>query len=185
MIRRLLFVLIVGLAFGFYQCDGGGGSKPDFVKGGPDGIFPDLLKAPIKYKYPKDLKGDKKKGLAIFIQVKSKKGKPSAGNCGACHATPTRIKGKKAVVGAGNIGPAFSSSHARRWKKKGNQWLFQRIADARWHVKDTTMPPTLPTKILNKQDIVHVMAYLKSIKKSKRKKRRKKKRRRKRKRRRT
>ncbi|HEO65583.1 MAG TPA: hypothetical protein ENI73_06900, partial [Spirochaetes bacterium] len=122
MIRKLLFVLIIGLAFGLYQCGGGGGgAKPDFVVGGPGNIFPDLLKAPKTYKYPAGLKGNKKKGLAIFMQVKSKKGKPSAGNCGACHSTPTRINGKKAVVGAGNIGPAFNSSYVKRWKKKGNQ----------------------------------------------------------------
>ncbi len=131
--------------------------KPDFMKGGPDNVFPDLLKPAMEYKIPADAKGNAKKGFAIFKQVKSKKGKPSAGNCGACHHA-------EGVDGAGDIGPKFDASFVGKWKKKGDQWLFQRIADARKHKPKTTMPPTLPTKILTEQDIVDVIAYLKTIK---------------------
>ncbi len=131
--------------------------KPDFVKGGPDGVFPDLLKPAVEYKIPADAKGDAKKGYKIFNQVKSKKGKPSAGNCVACHDAV-------GLDGAGDIGTKFDAILVEKWKKRGDQWLFQRIADARKHLPDTTMPPTLPTKILSEQDIVDVIAYLKTIK---------------------
>ncbi len=132
-------------------------SKPNFVKGGPDGVFKDLLKPAMEYKIPANAQGDAKKGYKIFNQVKSKKGKPSAGNCVACHDAA-------GLDGAGDIGPKFDAILVESWKKRGDPWLFQRIADARKHIPDTTMPPTLPTKILSEQDIVHVIAYLKTIK---------------------
>lgn len=122
--------------------------------------FPDVNPDPKEFKAPDGVdlaKGDAAKGKEIFLQVKIKKGKPAAGNCAACHCVT-------GMEGCGNIGPAFTKDYVAKWKEQGDAWLYAQIADARITNSESVMPPTISTKILKPEDIVDLIAYLKSIK---------------------
>lgn len=122
--------------------------------------IPDTNPEPKEFKAPAGVdltSGDVEKGKAIYLQVKIKKGKPSAGNCAACHCVT-------GMEGCGNIGPAFNADFVTKWKEQGDAWLYAQIADARINNAESVMPPTISTGILKPEDIVHLIAYLKSIK---------------------
>jgi sulfur oxidation c-type cytochrome SoxX len=116
-------------------------------------IFTDINPEPVKYSYPKGMKGDPKKGRKIFSNTKT-------GNCAACHCT-------EHAKGCGNIGfslTKYRSKLGANKTEKNDDWLFQTIADKRYTTKSTVMPPSLSTKVLSKQDIVDVVAYLNTLK---------------------
>ncbi len=81
------------------------------------------------------------------------------GNCVACH----NIEGAN---GAGNIGPDltgyktnFIDTHAR-----DNQFVYQKIADARTDNPDTHMTINLTTKLFNEREICDIASYIVSPK---------------------
>ncbi len=116
-------------------------------------IFSDINPNPVKYSYPKGLKGDPKKGEKIFSNTKT-------GNCAACHCTED-------AKGCGDIGFSlvkYRANLGRDKNYKNDDWLFQVIADRRYVLKSTVMPPALPTKVLSEQDIVDIVAYLNTLK---------------------
>ena len=90
------------------------------------------------------------------LSKKTKNGKPKQyGNCVACH----NIEGAK---GAGNIGPDltdyrenFINSGAR-----DNQFVFQKIADARVDNPDTYMTINLTTKLFTPREICDMTSYI-------------------------
>jgi sulfur-oxidizing protein SoxX len=138
-------------------------------------IEKDLLAPPKVYTMPKgcittdpdaiargeyifhNLNGKKaKKKPPRGLSKKTKDGKPKQyGNCVACH----NIEGAK---GAGNIGPDltdyrenFIDSGARN-----NQFVFQKIADARIDNPDTHMTINLTTKLFTPREICDITSYI-------------------------
>jgi L-cysteine S-thiosulfotransferase len=102
------------------------------------------------------IKGNPPKGLSKT----DAKGKPKQyGNCVACH----NVEGAK---GGGNIGPdltgykaSFIDSHAR-----DNQFVYQKIADARVDSPNTHMTINLTTKLFNEREICDIASYIVSPK---------------------
>ena len=104
-----------------------------------------------------NLNGKKaKKAPPKGLSKKTKDGKPKQyGNCVACH----NIEGAK---GAGNIGPDlthyrqnFINSGAR-----DNQFVFQKIADARIDNPNTHMTINLTTKLFTPREICDITSYI-------------------------
>ncbi len=92
------------------------------------------------------------KGLA----KKLKNGKPKQyGNCVACH----NIEGAR---GAGNIGPDLTD-YRENFVDSGardNQFVFQKIADARIDNPDTHMTINLTTKLFTPREICDITSYI-------------------------
>lgn len=106
---------------------------------------PAVKKAPM----PKDLKGDPKEGRKIFMAR-------SLGPCTGCHL----IRGDD-VWPAGNIGPDLSNYADLG---RSDEETYQLVYDVRTTYPDSVMPPWGTQSILNPQQIVHVVAFLKTQK---------------------
>ena len=109
-------------------------------------IFHNLNSTKAKDKIPK--------GLA-----KVKKGEVKQyGNCVACH----NIEG---AIGAGNLG--YDLTNYKATYKRDAQYVYQKIADPRIDNPQTAMTVNLPTKLLTKEEVCDVTAYVMSIKNDK------------------
>jgi len=81
------------------------------------------------------------------------------GNCVACH----NIEGAK---GAGNIGPDLSNykAHFIDTGARDNQFVYQKIADARIDNPNTHMTINLTTKLFTPKEICEITSYIVSKK---------------------
>lgn len=103
------------------------------------------------------VKGDTPKGLA----KKMPDGEPKQyGNCVACH----NIEGAK---GAGNIGPDLTNYKAFfiDTNTRDNEWVYQKIADARVDNENTHMTINLTTGLFTDKEICEITSYIVSEKK--------------------
>ncbi len=80
----------------------------------------------------------------------------SKGNCLACHVL------EPDGVQPGNVGPNLSFQGLMN---RPDQYLYQRIWDARFENPETIMPPFGTNEILTEQEIRDVVAYLQTLKK--------------------
>jgi L-cysteine S-thiosulfotransferase len=96
---------------------------------------------------PKDLKGDVALGRKLFMDR-------AKGPCTACHL----MQGDD-VWPAGNIGPDLSTYGDRHLP---DAFVYQTIYDPRLFFPNTAMPPWGTVGILKPQDIVHIVAFLKT-----------------------
>ena len=94
------------------------------------------------------------------LSKKTKDGKPKQyGNCVACH----NIEGAR---GAGNVGPDLSH-YKENFVDSGardNQFVFQKIADARIDNPNTHMTINLTTKLFTPREICDITSYIVSPK---------------------
>jgi sulfur oxidation c-type cytochrome SoxA/sulfur oxidation c-type cytochrome SoxX len=117
---------------------------PTFGYGGPE-YFP-----PKKGEMPKGIKGDAKKGHAL---IKT----PAKGPCTGCHVIPDAT-----VWPAGNVGPDLRAIGARGIP---DEFLYQIVYDPRViYGPDTPMAPFGASGMWTPEEIVHVVAYLQSLK---------------------
>lgn len=109
-----------------------------------------------------NLNGKKAKGkLPKGLDRKLANGKTKQyGNCVACH----NIEGAK---GGGNIGPDLTSYNEFFMKTgvRSNQYVYQKIADARIDNDNTHMTINLTTGLFNEREICDITSYIVSIKK--------------------
>ncbi len=94
------------------------------------------------------------------LSKKNANGKPKQyGNCVACH----NIEGAK---GAGNIGPDLSDYKANFIDSgaRDNQFVYQKIADARIDNPATHMTINLTTNLFNEREICDITSYIVSPK---------------------
>ncbi len=98
---------------------------------------------------PAGVTGDVQKGRALFLSR-------SKGPCIGCHLVPGDD-----VWPAGSAGPDQSTLADR---KLPDQYLYQVIWDARAYFPNTIMPPWGTTGVLSSEEIVHVVAYLQTLK---------------------
>ena len=98
---------------------------------------------------PAGVTGDAQKGRALFLSR-------SKGPCIGCHLVPGDD-----VWPAGSAGPDQSTLADR---KLPDQYLYQVIWDARAYFPNTIMPPWGTTGVLSSEEIVHVVAYLQTLK---------------------
>jgi sulfur-oxidizing protein SoxX len=104
-----------------------------------------------------EIKATPPKGLG----TKDAKGKTKQyGNCVACH----NIEG---AVGAGNIGPDLTNYKAMfiETKVRDNQFVYQKIADARIDNANTHMTINLTSKLFDEKEICDIASYIVSEKK--------------------
>ncbi len=82
------------------------------------------------------------------------------GNCVACH----NIEG---AVGAGNIGPDLHNykKHFIDTKARNYEYVYQQIADARIHNKDSRMTINLTTGLFTPEEVCAITSYVVSEKK--------------------
>jgi len=104
-----------------------------------------------------NLNGKKaKKNPPKGLSKKTKDGKVKQyGNCVACH----NIEGAR---GAGNIGPDLTD-YRKNFINSGardNQFVFQKIADARIDNPDTHMTINLTTKLFTPREICDITSYI-------------------------
>lgn len=126
------------------------GVKPDWSDYRTQSYYDDRPEpAVMKVSMPKDLKGDAKEGRKLFMSR-------SIGPCTGCHL----IRGDD-VWPAGNVGPDLSKIGDAGYKDDD---LYQMIYDIRAMYHDSIMPPWGTQKILTPQQIVHIMAFLKTQK---------------------
>jgi L-cysteine S-thiosulfotransferase len=97
---------------------------------------------------PAGVTGDAQKGRALFLSR-------SKGPCIGCHLVPGDD-----VWPAGSAGPDQSTLADR---KLPDQYLYQVIWDARAYFPNTIMPPWGTAGILSSEEIVHVVAYLQTL----------------------
>ena len=94
------------------------------------------------------------------LSKKNSNGSPKQfGNCVACH----NIEGAK---GAGNIGPDLSD-YKKNFVDTGvrdNQFVYQKIADARIDNPETHMTINLTTKLFTEKEICDITSYIVSPK---------------------
>lgn len=98
---------------------------------------------------PAGLTGDAGKGRALFLSR-------AKAPCTGCHLVPGDD-----VWPAGNVGPDLSAIGARGLT---NEYLYAQIYDARVLFPNTSMPPWGGTGIFTPEEIVHLVAYLQSLK---------------------
>jgi sulfur-oxidizing protein SoxA len=98
---------------------------------------------------PKGLKGDPKEGRKLFMAR-------SLGPCTGCHLIPGDD-----VWPAGSVGPDLSTIADR---KLADAYLYQQIYDPRVVFPKTSMPPWGVTGALKPEQIVHLVAYLQTLK---------------------
>ena len=98
---------------------------------------------------PAGAQGDARKGRALFLSR-------SKGPCIGCHLVPGDD-----VWPAGSAGPDQSTIGDRRLP---DQYLYQVVWDARAYFPNTVMPPWGTAGILNPEEIVHIVAYLQTLK---------------------
>lgn len=98
---------------------------------------------------PAGIAGDAGKGRALFLNR-------SKGPCVACHLVPGDD-----VWPAGSAGPDQSTIGDRRLP---DQYLYQTIWDPRVYFPNTVMPPWGTVGLLSAEEIVHIVAYLQTLK---------------------
>lgn len=117
---------------------------PTYAYGGPE-YFP-----PKKGEMPKNIKGDPKKGHALIRA-------PAKGPCTGCHVIPDAT-----VWPAGNVGPDLRAIGARGLP---DELLYQIVYDPRvLYGPETPMPAFGASGMWTPEEIVHVVAYLQSLK---------------------
>jgi sulfur-oxidizing protein SoxA len=104
-----------------------------------------LRRAPM----PPAVKGDAGKGRALFLSR-------SKGPCTGCHLVPGDD-----VWPAGNVGPDLSTVGDR---KLTDEYLYQQIYDPRVVFPNTSMPPWGAAGTFTPEEIVHLVAYLQTLK---------------------
>lgn len=108
-----------------------------------------------------NLNGEKVKGkLPKGLSKTNSDGSPKQyGNCVACH----NIEGAN---GAGNIGPDLTGYKANFVESgvRDNQFVFQKIADARVDNPTTHMTINLTTHLFNEREICDITSYIVSPK---------------------
>jgi sulfur-oxidizing protein SoxA len=95
------------------------------------------------------IKGDIARGRTLFMAR-------TKGPCTGCHLIPGDD-----VWPAGSVGPDLSVIGDRRLP---DQYLFDFIWDARLFMPNTSMPPWGTARILSPEDVVHIVAFLQSLK---------------------
>ncbi len=110
--------------------------------GSPNARSVDIVKAP-------KIKGDPVKGKEIAYNR-------SVGRCLNCH-----VLGEDAEQ-AGNVGPNLSNFGNLG---RSDDYIFQQIWDARAHNPQTMMPPLGANGLLSRHQVLHISAYLKTLKK--------------------
>jgi len=132
---------------------GGGHGKHGMVAKGSEkfpttGYDETKTPRPIERPSPPKMMGDPLKGKELAY-AKSK------GHCLACH-----IMGSDGDQ-AGNVGPNLST-----YGKLGrdNAYTFQQIWDARAHNPKTIMPPLGTNEILTKHEVLHIVAFMNTLK---------------------
>src|SRR2546427_1134459 len=95
------------------------------------------------------VKGDPRQGRELFMAR-------TKGPCTGCHLIPGGD-----VWPAGSVGPDLSVLGDRRLP---NQYLFEFIWDARVFLPNTSMPPWGMAGILSPEEIVHIVAFLQTLK---------------------
>ena len=98
---------------------------------------------------PAGVSGDAAKGRALFLNR-------SKGPCTACHLVPGDD-----VWPAGSAGPDQSALGDRRLP---DEYLYQVVWDARAFFPNTVMPPWGTAGIFKPDEIVHLVAYLQTLK---------------------
>jgi sulfur-oxidizing protein SoxA len=98
---------------------------------------------------PAGVVGDAKKGRALFLSR-------AKGPCTGCHLIPGND-----VWPAGNVGPDLSTIADR---KLPDAYLYQQIYDARITFPNTSMPPWGVSGALGAEEIVHLVAFLQTLK---------------------
>ena len=98
---------------------------------------------------PAGVEGDARKGRALFLSR-------SKGPCVACHLVPGDD-----VWPAGSAGPDQSTIGDRRLP---DQYLYQVVWDPRVFFPNTVMPPWGTADIFTSEEIVHIVAYLQTLK---------------------
>lgn len=102
-----------------------------------------------KVAMPAGLTGDPKKGRALFRDRRK-------GPCTGCHLIPGDD-----VWPAGSVGPDLSTIGDR---KLPDDYLYQQIYDARVTFPNTVMPPWGTQGLLKPDEIVHLVAFLQTLK---------------------
>ena len=97
---------------------------------------------------PAGLVGDPRKGRALFLDR-------AKGPCTGCHLVPGDD-----VWPAGSVGPDLSTLADRRLP---DAYLFQQIWDPRTVFPNTTMPPWGVQGAFTAEEIVHLVAYLQTL----------------------
>jgi len=95
------------------------------------------------------VKGDPKEGRKLFLAR-------AKGPCTGCHLIPGDD-----VWPAGNVGPDLSTYADRNLP---DDFIFTQVYDSRNFFPDTTMPPWGTTGVFKPEEIVHVVAFLKTLK---------------------
>ena len=121
--------------FGKFRTYGYGDTRPE----------PAVVKAAM----PAGVKGDPKKGRALF-RARAK------GPCTGCHLIPGDD-----VWPAGSVGPDLSMLGDR---KLPDAYLYQQIYDPRVVFPNTSMPPWGAAGVFTPDEIVHLVAYLQTLK---------------------
>jgi L-cysteine S-thiosulfotransferase len=98
---------------------------------------------------PAGVDGDARKGRALFLSR-------AKGPCVGCHLVPGDD-----VWPAGSAGPDQSTIGDRRLP---DQYLYQVVWDARAFFPNTVMPPWGTAGIVSSEEIVHIVAYLQTLK---------------------
>ncbi len=98
---------------------------------------------------PTGVSGDAKKGRALFLSR-------AKAPCTGCHLVPGAD-----VWPAGNVGPDLSAIGDRRLPEA---YLYQQIWDPRITFPNTTMPPWGASGAFTAEEIVHLVAYLQTLK---------------------
>jgi sulfur-oxidizing protein SoxA len=98
---------------------------------------------------PAGVTGDARKGRALFMSR-------TKGPCIGCHLIPGDD-----VWPAGSVGPDLSTVADR---KLTNEYLYQQIYDPRVVFPQTSMPPWGVTGVYTPEEIVHMVAFLQTLK---------------------
>ena len=98
---------------------------------------------------PDGVTGDPAKGRALFLDR-------TKGPCTGCHLVPGDD-----VWPAGSVGPDQSTIGDRRLP---DQYLYQIVWDARVVFPNSSMPPWGTTAIVSSEEVVHLVAYLQTLK---------------------
>src|SRR2546422_1236634 len=98
---------------------------------------------------PNGVTGDAKKGRALFLAR-------AKGPCTGCHLIPGDD-----VWPAGSVGPDLSTIADR---KLSDAYVYQQIYDARVVFPNTSMPPWGVTGAFTPEEIVHLVAFLQTLK---------------------
>jgi len=105
---------------------------------------PPVSKAPMT-----QVKGDPARGRRLFLSR-------AQGPCTGCHLIPGAD-----VWPAGNIGPDLSTYGDRNLP---DEFIFTQLYDSRNFFPNTTMPPWGTTGVFKPEELVHIVAFLKTLK---------------------